>query len=109
LCDLGPLGSALARPQHLAAYEPDADAPRLAATYAYGLARNHPFVDGSKRTALIVLELFSNLNGHRFDADDADCVATMLALAAGALSEEELAAWVAQHAHPASKDDAGAG
>jgi death-on-curing protein len=92
--DLGLLESALARPQHLAAYAPEVDLATLAAAYAYGIARNHPFVDGNKRTALVVLELFLELNGHRLGAEDADCVATFLALAAGDLDEEALAAWV---------------
>lgn len=92
--DLGLLESALARPQHLAAYEPEADLAALAAAYAYGIVRNHPFVDGNKRTALVVLELFLELNGHLLMADDADCVATFSALAAGDLSEEALAGWV---------------
>lgn len=92
--DLGLLESALARPQHAAAYDPDADAASLAAAYAYGIARNHPFVDGNKRTALVVLELFLELNGCTLETDDADCVATMLALAAGELDERALAAWM---------------
>lgn len=96
--DLGLLESALARPMHLATYDPDADPAGLAATYAFGIARNHPFVDGNKRTALVVLELFLELNGHRLVADDADCVASFLALAADEIAEAELAAWVREHA-----------
>ncbi|MEK0085557.1 type II toxin-antitoxin system death-on-curing family toxin [Benzoatithermus flavus] len=92
--DLGLLESALARPQHLAAYEPEVDLAALAAAYAYGITRNHPFVDGNKRVALVVLELFPELNGHRLEAEDADCVVTFSALAAGDLSEEALADWV---------------
>jgi death-on-curing protein len=95
--DLGLLESALARPQHLAAYASEADLAALAGAYAYGIARNHPFVDGNKRTALVVLELFLELNGHLLQAEDADCVATFLALAAGDLAEEALAAWVREH------------
>jgi death-on-curing protein len=91
--DQGLLESALARPQNLAAYaEPDAAA--LAASYAFGIARNHPFVDGNKRTALVVLEFFLALNGQTLTADDVDCVVTMLALADGTLSEKELAGWI---------------
>lgn len=96
--DLGLLESALARPMHLAAYDADADPAALAAAYAFGIARNHPFVDGNKRTALVVLELFLELNGHRLAADDADCVTTFLALAAGEIAESELAAWVREYA-----------
>ena len=91
--DQGLLESALARPQNLAAYtEPDVAA--LAASYAFGIARNHPFVDGNKRTALVVLEFFLALNGQTLTADDVDCVVTILALADGTLSEAELAAWI---------------
>jgi death-on-curing protein len=87
--DQGLLESALARPQNLAAHgEPDNAA--LAAAYGFGIARNHPFVDGNKRTALVVLEFFLALNGMLLTADDVDCVVTMLALADGTLSETEL-------------------
>jgi len=97
--DEGLFESALARPCQLAQYgEPDvAD---LAAAYAYGLARNHPFVDGNKRTAFVALELFLACNGQVLTADDADCVLMMLALAAGTLDEAGLAAWVRRHLAP---------
>jgi len=97
--DEGLFESALARPSQLAQYgEPDvAD---LAAAYAYGLARNHPFVDGNKRTAFVALELFLACNGQVLTADDADCVLMMLALAAGTLDEAGLAAWVRRHLAP---------
>ncbi len=91
LRDLGLLESALARPRNLAAYG-DPDAAALAACYAYGLASNHPFVDGNKRTAYVALELFLALNGHQLTADDADCVTTMLAVAAGEMGEAGLTA-----------------
>lgn len=94
--DSGLFESALARPQNLASYgSPDAAA--LAAAYGFGIARNHPFVDGNKRTAFVAVELFLDLNGHDLLADDADCVLTMLHLAAGELSEEAFAAWIRQH------------
>ena len=94
--DLGLLDSALGRPQHLDAYgEPDAAA--LAAAYAYGIARNHPFLDGNKRTAFVAAALFLRLNGQTLTATDADCVLTMLALAAGDLSEEAYADWLRRH------------
>ncbi|MBI3155597.1 MAG: type II toxin-antitoxin system death-on-curing family toxin [Burkholderiales bacterium] len=99
LRDAGLLASALARPMHLAAYGKP-DAADLAAAYGFGLARNHPFVDGNKRTAFVAVELFLALNGLVLDADDADCVLTMLALAAGDLPETEFAAWVRRHARP---------
>ena len=88
------LSSALARPQNLLAYGDTPDAATLAAAYAFGIACNHPFVDGNKRTALVTLELFLDLNGWTLTADDASCIATMQALAAGALPEADLAVWV---------------
>jgi death on curing protein len=93
------LESAMARPQNLLAYgEPDvAD---LAAAYAFGIARNHPFVDGNKRTAAVVSETFLLLNGYELAASDAELVVAFLALAAGELSEEEMADWFRQHSVP---------
>lgn len=97
--DLGLFESALARPQNLSAYgNPDAFA--LAATYGVGLAKNHPFVDGNKRTAFVAVELFLALNGLNLAADDADCVLTMLAVAAGTLDEAAFAAWLRAHSRP---------
>lgn len=85
----------MACPLNLVAYgSPDAAA--LAASYAYGIARNHPFVDGNKRTAAVVAEAFLNLNGHQLEVSDAEFVSTFLALAAGDLTEEALAAWFRQ-------------
>lgn len=95
--DIGLFESAMARPVNLAAYgEPDAAA--LAASYALGLARNHPFVDGNKRTAAAVSITFLELNGHRFSGSDAEIVVTFEALAAGELGEEELADWFRERA-----------
>ncbi len=91
--DLGLLQSALARPENLAAYG-DPDVAALAASYAFGIARNHPFVDGNKRTAYVVCELFLALNGHILTSSDADSTLTFLALAAGELTEESLADWI---------------
>jgi death-on-curing protein len=91
--DQGALESALARPQNLAAYgEPDAAA--LAASYAFGLARNHAFVDGNKRTAWVAARLFLMLNDQELVFDKVEATQVMLALAAGELGEEELAAWL---------------
>jgi death-on-curing protein len=90
--DLRLLESAMARPQNLAAYG-QRDAPDLAAAYAYGIARNHPFIDGNKRTAAVVSETFLVLNGFTLGATDAELVVAFLALAAGELSEEETADW----------------
>lgn len=98
--DSGLLASALARPLNLAAYgEPDAAA--LAAAYGFGIARNHPFIDGNKRTAFVCTELFLALNDHSLQADDAQCVSIMLALAAGDLPEAEFADWLRTHTKPA--------
>jgi death on curing protein len=90
--DEGLLKSAMARARNLAGYG-DPDAANLAAAYAYGIARNHPFIDGNKRTAAVVSETFLVLNGFDLTATDAEVVVAILALAAGELSEEELADW----------------
>lgn len=82
----------MARPQNLAGYGTP-DLAELAAAYAFGIARNHPFVDGNKRTAAVVSETFIRLNGHTLVASDAEIVVQFLALAAGELAEDELAAW----------------
>jgi death-on-curing protein len=97
--DLGLFESALARPQNVAAYG-NPDAADLAASYGVGLAKNHPFIDGNKRTAFVAVELFLALNGHDLMADDADCVLTMLAVAAGSLDEPGFAAWLRTHSRP---------
>jgi death-on-curing protein len=90
--DEGGLHSALARPQNLAAYgEPDAAA--LAASYAFGIARNHPFVDGNKRTAWVLARLFLAKNGIELKFGQADAVVRMLSFAAGELTETEFAEW----------------
>ncbi len=91
--DAGLLASALARPINLAAYE-SPDVAALAASYAVGIAKNHPFVDGNKRTAFVAMELFLWLNGWELMANDVDCVVTMLAVAAGEINENELAEWI---------------
>lgn len=91
--DEGLLDSALARPRNLAAYrEPDPAA--LAASYAFELTRNHPFVDGNKRTALVVCETFIVDNGFKLEAAEAELVVLFESLAAGELSEDEVAEWL---------------
>jgi death-on-curing protein len=95
--DAGLLESALARPQNLAAYG-GPDVFLLAAAYAFGVAKNHPFVDGNKRTAFVLCELFPLLNGEELVASDADALAHMLALAAGDIDENEFAAWLRENA-----------
>jgi death-on-curing protein len=97
LRDAGLLESALARPLNLASYgKPDrAD---LAACYGVGIAKNHPFVDGNKRTAFVAVELFLTLNGWNLRASDADAVLVMLAVAAGKIDETGFAKWIRRHA-----------
>ncbi|HEV7699254.1 MAG TPA: type II toxin-antitoxin system death-on-curing family toxin [Pyrinomonadaceae bacterium] len=92
--DIGLLESALARPQNIEAYEPKADNARLAASLAYGIARDHPFVDGNKRTSLVATRTFLILNGFQLHATPADKYTTFLALAASDLAEDDLAAWL---------------
>lgn len=92
--DMGLLESALSRPKNIEAYEPEADIARLAAAYAFGIAKNHPFVDGNKRTALVACRTFLILNGYQLNAEPADKYLTFLSLAEGTLSEDELAAWL---------------
>jgi death-on-curing protein len=93
LRDAGLFDSALARPLNLAAYGKP-DVADLAASYAVGLAKNHPFIDGNKRTAFVAMELFLALNGRDLTASDTDCVLTMLAVAAGDIDEAALAGWL---------------
>ena len=94
--DDGLFESALARPQNLVA-NGDPDAADLAAAYGSGIARNHPFIDGNKRTAFVAVELFLDLNGFELTASDTDCVLTMLAVAAGQMDEATFARWLRKH------------
>ncbi len=87
------LDSALARPRQKAAYESEATIFELAATYSYGLARNHPFVDGNKRIALTIAAIFLALNGHVLNAPEAEAVIVFQQLAAGEVEENALAEW----------------
>jgi death-on-curing protein len=91
--DRGLLESALHRPRNPALYE-EVDLAALAAAYGFGIARNHPFMDGNKRTAFTVTELFLALNRQELIADDQSCVVTMLKLAEGSLSEKDFANWI---------------
>jgi death-on-curing protein len=97
--DLGLLESALTRPQNKFAYG-ETDLAALAAAYGFGIARNHPFVDGNKRTALVSLIVFLNLNKLDLDAPQEAATAIVLALAAGEIGEEVLARWVADNIKP---------
>jgi death-on-curing protein len=99
LRDRGLLESALARSRHACTYGVT-DLPVLAAALGHGIARNHPFVDGNKRTAFVAVETFLLLNGLALTAGDAECVVAMLDLAAGEMSEEEFAAWLRDHVRP---------
>ncbi|WP_036488558.1 type II toxin-antitoxin system death-on-curing family toxin [Myxosarcina sp. GI1] len=92
--DEGLLLSALARPQNLFAYEKVRNIARLAAAYAYGLAKNHLFNDGNKRVAFLAIGMFLAVNDFKFDVEPTETVNTMIALAAGELSELELAEWI---------------
>jgi death on curing protein len=91
--DIGLLESAIARPQQLHAYG-DPDIFDLAAAYTFGIVRNHPFVDGNKRTGFIAGILFVELNGRRFTASEPDATQAVLDLAIGEMSEGEFAAWL---------------
>jgi len=93
LRDEGLLNSALARPQHLFAYGKPV-VYELAASYAFGLVRNHPFLDGNKRIGFTAAVVFLELNGVRFSATEADATVKTLALAAGDLDEAGYAAWL---------------
>jgi len=94
------LESALSRPRQRFEYAHDPTIFELAASYCYGLARNHPFVDGNKRVALTVAAVFLELNGHVLDAPETDAVVVIEKLAAGELTEEALARWLGEHSIP---------
>jgi death-on-curing protein len=94
--DLGLLESALARPQNKYAYG-ETDLAVLAAAYAFGIARNHPFIDGNKRTAFTALIMFLGLNKIDFDVPSAEAAAMMQGLAAGEIGEDGFARWIADN------------
>jgi death-on-curing protein len=96
------LESALARPKQLRAYGDSPDIIDMAASYAVGIVRNHPFVDGNKRTGFVVGVLFLEINGHRFTATEEDATQMILALAAGTLDETAFTAWLRRNAHKGS-------
>jgi death-on-curing protein len=91
--DAGLLTSALSRPQNLASYG-NPDVADLAAAYAWGIIRNHPFVDGNKRVTLILCETFLIINGYELDADDVSLTMAFVELAAGTMDEATLAKWL---------------
>ncbi len=96
--DVGLLESALARPQNLFAYGENSVAT-LSGVYAFGIARNHPFADGNKRTAFVACELFLAANGYELAASDEECLAMMLSLASSEIDEAEFAAWLRENVH----------
>ena len=96
--DEGLLDSALARPKNLFAYSSDPpDLGALAAAYAFGLVKNHPFVDGNKRTAFVVWRVFLMLNGEDLEATKEEKYLTFLRVADGSVSDEELSDWIRSH------------
>lgn len=97
--DDGLLESALARPEHLAAYGKPVVA-ELAASYGYGIARNHPFIDGNERAAFVAALLFLAFNHYSFQATDLDKVIVMLKVAAGEIAEAEFATWIRNNSKP---------
>ena len=96
LRDHGLLELALSQPRNIFVYE-SASLAQLVAAYAYGICKKHPFVDGNKRTALVVAELFLALNGHELQATDVECVIVWQKLAAGDIDEHQLGKWFTQH------------
>ena len=102
LRDANLLESALARPQQLFAYGDNPDLFALAAEYAFGLARNHAFVDGNKRVALLAVRAFLFVNGFRFEPEQVETVTTFERLAAGDLDQHGLSNWISENAFPRS-------
>jgi death on curing protein len=98
--DEAALESALARPKQKWAYEAEADLALLAAAYGFGLARNHPYRDGNKRVAFLAMATFLGLNGFEIEAPEAEVVAVMVGVAAGHLTERQLADWLRVHLVP---------
>jgi death on curing protein len=101
--DFAALESALARPQNLMAYGEEPDLAALAAQYAFGVVKNHAFVDGNKRTSAVAVETFLGLNGAILTATDAEIVQTWVQLGAGTLSEETLINWLRAHIEKAKE------
>jgi len=94
LRDQGLLESAIARPQHRWRYEPDSDLSDLAASYGFGLIKNHPFIDGNKRIGFVTANMFPLLNGHEIEAPEPQVVDITVRVADGSLNEAEFAAWI---------------
>ena len=100
--DAGLLESAFARPRNAAAYA-DPNTAELAALYALGVARNHPFIDGNKRAAWMAMVTFLDINGYAFVPPEVEAVLTMLAMAAGDVDDAPFIAWVRRHAAPSQQ------
>ncbi|MES2984362.1 MAG: type II toxin-antitoxin system death-on-curing family toxin [Pseudomonadota bacterium] len=98
--DLGLLQSALARPRHMFCYQPEVTLVDLAASYAFGIAKNHPFIDGNKRTAYVMARLFLLDNGRNITASREDKYHAMIALASGESDEQAFAAWLKKVSAP---------
>jgi death-on-curing protein len=96
--DMNVIESAIARPRHLMNFgDPPPDMAAMAATLAFGLAKNHGFVDGNKRTSAVATETFLTLNGHKFTATDEEIVQVWTDIGAGQLAEDKLAEWLRAH------------
>ena len=89
------LESALDRPRNLFAHADDATLPQLAAAYGHGIIRNHPFIDGNKRAGILAVAVFLDLNGYRFQPDEAEAATIVIALAADEIDEDIFARWIA--------------
>ena len=98
LRDRGLLESALARPENILAYEPDADVFRLAAAYGHGLVKNHPFIDGNKRTGILAAIVFLGINGVEVEFEEAEIAVMIIGVAASEFSELDLADWLRKNA-----------
>jgi death on curing protein len=100
--DDGAIEAALARPHHKWLYAEERDLAVLASAYGYGLARNHGYIDGNMRVGFVAMVAFLEINDWGIDAEERDVVEVMLAVASGAMGEEDLAAWVQGHSGPAT-------
>ncbi len=100
LRDRGLLESALEKPRNRLHYEPDSDLATVAASYGFGVARNHPFIDGNKRVAFQVMYVFLGLNGLRIEPAQEEVVSLMLSVASGDIDEPQLASWLREGSVP---------
>lgn len=102
------LESALARPKQKWHYDPESDVPSLAAAYAFGLVKNHPYRDGNKRIGFLAMATFLDINGFELEATDVEVVTAILSLASGASSETTFADWIRSHSRPLPSTNDGA-